>query len=135
MKFPRQITTTVTLYNVIPQQGRTPERLQKTVLGGVFWDISHNAAYGKNTQTEQDTATLMIPNYSAYMPPTEFKSEGFPAARFTFSPGDIIVKGEGADAASAAELSELYDDCIVITTVRDCRYGSPAMQHWEVSGK
>lgn len=36
---------TITVYNIIPQQGRTPEQLRRTVVHGVFWDYTTGAAF------------------------------------------------------------------------------------------
>ena len=58
MKF----SDTITVYTVIPQQGRTPERLQKTIVKGVFWDRTFGAEYSKKGENERDSVTVMIPD-------------------------------------------------------------------------
>ncbi len=111
---------TITVYTVIPQRGRTPERLQKAVVKGVFWDITFGAVFSKRGKDEQDSVTVMIPD-----------SPDVPAIKA----GDIILRGEHGEAASAAEACGFTEEHFVVTSVRDCRYGSRSMHHWEVSGK
>ena len=111
---------TITVYKVIPQNGRTPERLQKTVVKGVFWDRTFGAGFSKRGKDEQDSVTVMIPD-----------SPDVTATKA----GDIILRGEHGEAASAAEACGFTEEHFVVTSVRDCRYGSRSMHHWEVSGK
>ncbi len=116
MKF----SDTITVYSIIPQQGRTPERLQKTIVKGVFWDGTFGAGFSKRGKDEQDSVTVMIPDSPDV---TAIKA------------GDIILRGEHGEAASAAEACGFTEEHFVVTSVRDCRYGSRHMWHWEVSGK
>ena len=111
---------TITVYKVIPQNGRTPERLQKTVVKGVFWDRTFGAVFSKRGKDEQDSVTVMIPD-----------RPDVPAIKA----GDIILREEHGEAASAAEACGFTEEHFVVTSVRDCRYGSRSMHHWEVSGK
>lgn len=116
MKF----SDTITVYSIIPQQGRTPERLEKTIVKGVFWDRTFGAGFSKRGKDEQDSVTVMIPD-----------SPDVPAIKA----GDIILRGEHGEAASAAEACGFTEEHFVVTSVRDCRYGSRSMHHWEISGK
>ena len=111
---------TITVYKVIPQNGRTPERLQKTVVKGVFWDRTFGAGFSKRGKDEQDSVTVMIPD-----------RPDVPAIKA----GDIMLREEHGEAASAAEACGFTEEHFVVTSVRDCRYGSRSMHHWEVSGK
>ena len=111
---------TITVYKVIPQNGRTPERLQKTDVKGVFWDRTFGAGFSKRGKDEQDSVTVMIPD-----------RPDVPAIKA----GDIILREEHGEAASAAEACGFTEEHFVVTSVRDCRYGSRSMHHWEVSGK
>ena len=111
---------TITVYKVIPQNGRTPERLQKTVVKGVFWDRTFGAGFSKRGKDEQDSVTVMIPD-----------RPDVPAIKA----GDIILREEHGEAASAAEACGFTEEHFVVTSVLDCRYGSRSMHHWEVSGK
>ena len=116
MKF----SDTITVYSVIPQRGRTPESLQRSVIKGVFWDGTFGAGFSKRGKDEQDSVTVMIPDRS-----------DLPKLKA----GDIILRGEHGEAASAAEACGFTEEHFVVTSVRDCRYGSRHMWHWEVSGK
>lgn len=116
MKF----SDTITVYSVIPQQGRTPESLQRSVIKRVFWDATFGAGFSKRGKDDQDSVTVMIPD-----------SPDLPKLKA----GDIILRGEHGEAASAAEACGFTEEHFVITSVRDCRYGSRYMRHWEVSGK
>ncbi len=111
---------TITVYSVIPQQGRTPERLRYTIINRVFWDGTFGAEFSKKGESERDSVTVMIPD-----------RHDVP----TIKAGDIILRGEHGEAASAAEACGFTTEHFVVTSVRDCRYGSRHMHHWEVSGK
>lgn len=114
-----RFTDTITVYSVIPQQGRTLETLKRAVIKGVFWDRTFGANFNKRGENEQDSVTVMIPD-SSDLP--------------KFKAGDIILRGEHGEAASPAEACEFTDEHFVITSVRDCRYGSRSMHHWEIKG-
>ena len=126
---------TITIYNIIPQQGRSPEQLRRTVVHGVFWDSTSGAAFGKSGKDDSDSITVMIPDLPALVPAAEWFRDGCPADKFTLSPGDIIARGECDDISSAAELERQHTEKLIITAVRDCRFGSGCLHHWEVSGK
>lgn len=129
---------TVTLYNIIPQQGREPERLRHSVLPGVFWDGSSGAAYSKTGAAPQDSTVVYIPYRRQYMLPARWADAGYPQDSFTLRAGDILVRGAvGDENPTAAGLLQKYGSecCIIINTVRNCCYGSKAMWHWEVSGR
>lgn len=113
---------TITVYSIIPQRGREPEKIRRTVLSGVFWDGTYGADFGKSGTSDSDSITVMIPSSHS-------------DAAFTLSPGDIIARGEWGDIPSAAELDRHNAEKMVITSVRDCCFGSPALWHYEVSGK
>lgn len=112
---------TVTIYRILPKRGRESEKIRRTVISGVFWDGTHGAGFGKSGKTASDSITVMIPASN---------TEGI-----TLSAGDIIARGEWGDIASAAELDRHNAEKMVITSVRDCRFGSPVLWHYEVSGK
>lgn len=111
---------TITVYKVIPQQGRAPERLQRALIKGVFWDGTFGAEFSKKGKSDSDSVTVMIPDRA-----------GIPAIKA----GDIILRGEHGEASSAAEARGFTEEFFVATSVRDCRYGSRKMHHWEVIGK
>ncbi len=126
---------TITVYNKIPQQGRTPEQLRRTVVRGVFWDSTCGAVFGKSGKSDSDSITVMIPDMAELLPAAEWFRDGCPEGKFALSPGDIIARGEWGDISSAAELERQHAEKLIITAVRDCRFGSVSLKHWEVSGK
>ena len=78
---------------------------------------------------------VMIPDMPALVPAAEWFRDGCPEDKFTLSPGDIIARGECGDISSAAELERQHTEKLIITAVRDCRFGSASLRHWEASGK
>lgn len=129
---------TVTLYNIIPQQGREPERLQRSVLLGVFWDGSNGVGFNKTGAAPQDSTEVYIPYRKQYMLPARWANAGYPQDSFTLQAGDILVRGAVEDDnPTAAGLLQKYgsERCIVISAVRNCCYGSHNLWHWEISGK
>ena len=130
-----RFTETITIYNKIPQQGREPEKFRRTVVHEVFWDSTSGAAFGKSGKDDSDSITVMIPDLPALVPAAEWFRSGYPEDKFTLSPGDIIARGECGDISSAAELERQHTEKLIITAVRDCRFGSASLRHWEASGK
>lgn len=130
-----RFTEAITIYNKIPQQGRKPEQLRRTVVHGVFWDSTSGAAFGKSGKDGSDSITVMIPDMPALVPAADWFRVGCPEGRFTLSPGDMIARGECGDISSVAELERQHTEKMIITAVRDCRFGSPSLRHWEVNGK
>lgn len=129
-----RFTETITIYNKIPQQGREPEKFRRTVVHEVFWDSTSGAAFGKSGKDDSDSITVMIPDLPALVSAAEWFRSGCTEDKFTLSPGDIIARGECGDISSAAELERQHTEKLIITAVRDCRFGSPSLRHWEVSG-
>lgn len=130
-----RFTETITVYSKIPQQGRTPEQLRRTVVHGVFWDSTCGAAFSKSGKSDSDSITVMIPDMAELLPAAEWFRSGCPEDCFALSTGDIIARGEWGDISSAAELERQHTEKLIITAVRDCRFGSGCLHHWEVSGK
>ena len=130
-----RFTETITVYNKIPQQGRESEKLRRTVVHGAFWDYTTGAAFGKSGKDDSDNVTVMIPDLPALVPAAEWFRSGCPEDKFTLSPGDIIARGECGNISSAAELERQHTEKLIITAVRDCRFGSASLRHWEASGK
>lgn len=128
----------ITVFNVIPQHGREPPRLQSRAESYVFWDGASGASFSKTGAAQQDSATIIIPFRDSYMSPARWFDSGCPADSFTLRPGDVIVRGLASedDSITAAELQKKYgSDCITISEVRNRCYGSKSMWHWEVTGK
>ncbi len=126
---------TITVYNMIPQRGRNPPGIRRTVVRGVFWDCTYGAAFDKSGKDGSDSITVMLPDRPDCIPAAEWHSRGCPEGCFTLSPGDIIARGECGEIAAAAELERQHTEKMIITAVRDCRFGSKALWHWEITGK
>ncbi len=118
----------ITVYNIIQQVGRTPQKLKRTVVRGVFWYAEHGAAFDKNGKETRDNVTVMIPDSPQIVPVWDLDDGN----NFTLAPGDVIARGERGEYNSPAEIP---GEKIVITGVRECRFGSENMWHWEVAGK
>ena len=130
-----RFTDTITVYNIIPQQGRNPQTLRRTVVRRVFWDCTYGAVFGKSGSNDSDNVVVMLPDRPDCIPAKEWFAGGCPEGCFTLSPGDIIARGECGEIAAAAELERQHTEKMIITAVRDCRYGSKNMRHWEATGK
>lgn len=126
---------TITVYNIIPQHGREPQRIQHSVLHGVFWDGTYGAAFSKRGKTDSDRVQIMIPHTERILPDYRWTEKGCPADRVTLKSGDYIVRGAFGAVSSAAELDSIAAEKIIVSEVRDCRFGSRFMWHWEVTGK
>ena len=86
----------------------------------VNWYAKREVSTGADGLNTADTLTVQIPETSA--------PSGLPAAV-----GDILVKGCGPD--SLVNLSQLHGyEHYVVTAIRDCRYGSPLLRHWQMEG-
>jgi hypothetical protein len=125
----------ITVYNIIPQQGRNPQSIRRTVVRGVFWDSTFGAAFGKSGKDSSDNVVVMLPDRADLLPAADWFTRNCPADRFTLSPGDIIARGEWGEINSAADLERQHAEKMIITAVRDCRFGSVGLRHWEVTGK
>lgn len=130
-----RFTETITVYNMTPQQGRDPPKIRRTVVHGVFWDSTCGAAFGKSGKESGDSITVMIPDRTDFIPAAQWFAQSCPTDKFTLSPGDIIARGEYGDITSAADLERQHTEKMIITAVRDCRFGSKSLWHWEVLGK
>lgn len=129
-----RFTETITVYNMIPQQGRNPPEIRRTVVHGVFWDSTCGAAFSKTGKSDSDSVTVMIPDIASCIPAAHWFAQSCPTDKFTLSPGDIIARGEYGNITSAADLERQHTEKLIITAVRDCRFGSKRMWHWEVTG-
>lgn len=130
-----RFTETITVYNMIPQQGRNSPTIRRTVVHGVFWDSTCGAAFSKTGKESGDNIIVMIPDMTSCIPVAQWFAQNCPEDKFTLSPGDIIARGECGDITSAADLERQHTEKMIITAVRDCRFGSKSLWHWEVSGK
>lgn len=78
--------------------------------------------------------TVMIPDMASCIPAAHWFAQGCPEDKFTLSPGDIIARGECGDITNAADLERQHTEKVIISAVRDCRFGSKSLWHWEITG-
>ncbi len=124
----------ITVFNFLKHPGGfcTKRSLHRTVVSGAFWYPLYGADLSDG-KIERDSVVVMIPDRPECLPAAEWIKCGCPADKFTLEPGDVIVRGVYGEIDSASEI--FGAEKIVITAVRDCRFGSDFMRHWEVSGK
>lgn len=100
---------------------------------GVFWDDVKQSNIIKSGLSTVDSVKIFIP------------AENLPAG-IKFTTGkDLIVKGitnfeidntsQATISASLKSLKETYDRVVTVSTVDDKLYGSPRMQHIQLSCK
>ncbi len=124
----------VTVFNFPEHPGgvclkRPPHR---TVVHGAFWYPIYGALLS-NGKVERDNVVVMIPDRPDCVPAAQWLRLGCPDDLFTLAVGDVVVRGQYDDIGSASEI--FGTEKIVITNVRDCRFGSDFMRHWEIEGK
>ncbi len=124
----------ITVFNLLPASGGfCRERpLRRCVVKGAFWYPLYGAVFDRD-KTERDSVVVMLPDYPDCLPHVDWLKIDCPDGFFTLAPGDIIVRGEYGEAGSVSEISGA--EKIVVSSVRDCRFGSDFMRHWEVYGK
>ncbi len=124
----------ITVFNFLPHPGGVckERRLRRTVVRDAFWYPLYGAEldHGK---TERDSVTVMIKDCPKCLSAADWLKNGCPDGTFTFSAGDVIVRGEYGEIGSVSEISGA--EKIVVTKVRDCRFGSDSLRHWEIYGK
>ena len=126
---------TVTIYNKYPNH--TPEKWQRTVLSGVFWDSSKGAAVRKTGVSSVDGLQLIIPMHiKGYVKPKAWAALEEKTGTWTLQSGDTVVLGykDYDIVRSSNELQQRFDDVLVISNVDIRNYGGD-MSHWEVTGK
>ena len=110
----------MTLYHKAYDPETGLDRWTRTWYSGVNWYAQRAVSSGADGLNTADILTVQIPEASA--------PSGFPAAV-----GDVVVRGLiDVEIAGPPQLKgyERY----VVTAVRDCRYGSPRMRHWQLEG-
>lgn len=113
--FPSSISTTITIYHPV-SGGRADDTLQRTQADGVFYGGSKSFKPQKSGDEPAVKAVIYIPAHLGITPQR----------------GDILLRGVGTEAESISDLQRAYPDCVRVLEVRDCRFGSPDMHHWEV---
>ena len=126
-----------TVINRVYNPDRRMDEWVTTHLFGVFWENTKGMSVVKSGAKEADGVRVFIPfgikSDKVYKAPKAF--EKAPNGFFTLRPEDILIYGVVSDITNIAKLQNEYDDVMTITEVNRMNFGSPRMQHWEVSGK
>lgn len=129
----------VTIYNKYFDKATRTDKYKRTVLKGVFWDHKKAVNMIKSGMENAHSVSIMIPfsmdTDKSYISPKEFyKSPG--VNNFTLSEGDRVVKGI-IDFEITGKVSDLDKDyeAFTIVSVDPKDFGSPHMQHWEISAR
>lgn len=144
---------TVTVYNASENMDTLKNEYNITVLRGVFLDISKAANILRSGLESADGATLFIPfsvnavngvtgAEQKYLPPKEYERAESKGEFWTVRPGGsssgkdcFFTKGEVVTDMDFQDLNAYFDDVYRVSAVDTKDFGSPEMQHWEVSGK
>ena len=144
---------TVTVYNAHQHLDTLKNVYVITVLEGVFLDISKAANVIKSGLENADAATLFIPfdikavngvtgEIQTYIEPKVYERLDDKSAYWTIRAGGTIsnkdcffVKGKVVDDRDFQDIDDFYDNVYRVTSVDVRDFGSPSMQHWEVSGR
>lgn len=144
---------TVTVYNAYQHLDTLKNVYVITVLEGVFLDISKAANVIKSGLENADAATLFIPfgvkavngntgEEQTYVDPKAYERLGDKSKYWTIRPGGTIsnkdcffVKGKVVDDRDFQDINAFYDNVYRVSSVDVRDFGSPSMQHWEVSGR
>lgn len=144
---------TVTVYNAHENMDTLKNEYNITVLEGVFLDISKGANVMKSGLENADAATLFIPfgikavsgvtgQPQTYIEPKEYIRAEDKSKFWTIRPGGtdsnkdcFFVKGKVVANMDFQEINAYYDNVFRVSAVDIRDFGSPSMQHWEVSGR
>ena len=110
----------MTLYHKVYDPETRLDRWIRSQYMGVNWYAQRAVSVGGDGLNTADTLTVQIPATAA--------PGGFPGAV-----GDVVVCGlVDMEITGPAQLKGR--ECFVVTAVRDCRYGSPYLHHWQLEG-
>lgn len=136
----------ITLYNRQFDKEQDKYIYLRTYLRGVNWQDSKGVNITESGVVSDDITRVFIPlavdaEDKQYKKPKTYKRIDDKSLIYTLDNEDIVVKGivdfelTGEQGANVSTLQALYDDVMVITKVIDNRYGSPAVQHFELEVK
>ena len=130
---------TITIYNHYTDATTRYQVFVPTVINGVHWYGSNQAAVTNDGLLSADQYTIRIPieayfNSSIYVTPKEYENLTNKTGYFTLAHGDVIVKGNHVETganAKPAYLDKTYDNVVTIISVTDNRT-APNAPHWRV---
>ena len=136
---------TITVYNRLraaDNPNSMKDTWQKTVLHDCYYKNVMGRVDSEKSSKMQNVYTASIPQSDDYLPYHEWakKPEAARASYFTFSLGDIVVKGvcdeliTGSSPNTATELLEMYKpDSFVVTAFSD-NTSHQMSKHYRVGG-
>ena len=136
---------TITVYNCLraaDNPNSMKDTWQKTVLHDCYYKNVMGRVDSEKSSKMQNVYTARIPQSDDYLPYHEWakKPEAARASYFTFSLGDIVVKGvcdeliTGSSPNTATELLEMYKpDSFVVTAFSD-NTSHQMSKHYRVGG-
>lgn len=136
---------TITVYNRLraaDNPNSMKDTWQKTVLHDCYYKNVMGRVDSEKSSKMQNVYTARIPQSDDYLPYHEWakKPEAARASYFTFSLGDIVVKGvcdeliTGSSPNTATELLEMYKpDSFVVTAFSD-NTSHQMSKHYRVGG-
>ena len=136
---------TITVFNCLKPAGNPTsmkDTWQKTVLHDCYYKNVMGRVDSEKTSKMQNVYTARIPKSASYLPYHEWaqKPEAARASYFTFSLGDIVIKGEcddlitGTSPNTATELLQRYKpDAFLVTAFSD-NTSHQMSKHYRVGG-
>lgn len=107
---------------------------KKTVLHGCFWSAQTIRSVSGADISLASSYLVRVPRSSAYRTYDAWKSD---MVGFTFSTGDIIVKGEVKEDVtpeSARDILRRYPDSFTVSLFRDNSGAVEALEHYRLEG-
>lgn len=133
--------TIATLFNQYKNYETNAVEIHRTLLNAVHWENNKATNVLTSGISQADSTCVMIwfsveAEGKTYLPPKQYAAlpPDQVGKHWTLAQQDRLVKGNVPDAPINDVVAQ-NDDVITITSVDTMDYGSPAMQHWEVSGK
>lgn len=129
--------TDITIYNKYYDKVNDVDRYQRTVIRGINWQGKRNATVSDKGLNRDDSILIFVDKLDNYVSPKRFSklTDQERNNYFTFSIGDIVVKGMcdfeviGRKPNSIADLERNYDDVVTVLGVQEWS------EHWEVECK
>ena len=110
-----------------------------TVIHDVNWQSEEKVTVSDKGLVSADEIKIYIPvtslNGIEYVPRKAYNSLKDKTGYFTLKEGDKIVKGEDTGTINTIKDFNKLDNVATIISVKDNRYGSLSMQHFEVGGE
>ena len=117
------------------------EKYQRTVVRDVVWQAT-KAVSGRSTGVlASNVATVFIPMQRGadYLKPKAWQALTNKSGNWTLQEGDVIVRGIVTDEITSlhtmANVRDLYDDVVTITSIDAMDQGSENIRHWQVGAK